>query len=282
MTIAITGATGQLGRIAIQALKSRVQTASIVGLARNPAKLADLAVEARAFDYTKPETLAAALDGIDVLALVSSSEFENRVGQHQNVINAAKAAGVGRIIYTSILKADQSPLLIAQDHKRTEDIIMASGLTYTILRNPWYVENWTVSLPMAVQHGAMIGATGGATTTAASRQDLGEALAAVAAQDGHENRIYELGADTAFGLDDMAAMLSKAVGKTITYTDLAQDAYAQTLTGFGLPAGFAAVIADAEAGSPQGWLSTDSGDLSRLIARPTTTLEQAVATALAV
>ena len=162
MTIAISGASGQLGRIAIESLKTRVDAKQIVALARDTARVADLGVAARTFDYTRPETMAAALDGVEVLALISSSDFENRVGQHENVITAAKAAGVGRVIYTSILKADQSPLMIAQDHKATEEILKASGLSYTMLRNPWYIENWTASLPIAVAQGAMIGATGGA------------------------------------------------------------------------------------------------------------------------
>ena len=265
MTIAITGASGQLGRIAVEALKTHVDAGTIVALARQPEKVADLGVESRDFDYSKPDTLVPALDGVDVLVLISSSEFENRVGQHQNVIEAAKSTGVGRIVYTSILKADQSPLMIAQDHRATEAVIKAAGVAYTIMRNPWYIENWTASLPLAVEHGAIIGATSGASTTAATRRDLGEALAAVAAQGGHENRIYELGADRGFSLHDMAAVLSRVAGKSIAYNDLPAEAYAQALTDFGIPAGFSAVIADAEAGIPQGWLSTDSGDLSRLI-----------------
>ncbi|MCI5112828.1 MAG: SDR family oxidoreductase [Marivita sp.] len=280
MTIAISGASGQLGRIAVQALKSHVDAGSIIALARDTAKVADLGVETRAFDYTKPETLQVALLGVDVLALVSSSDFADRVGQHENVITAAQAAGVGRIIYTSILKADQSPLLIARDHRKTEEILTNSGITYTILRNPWYFENWTASLPIAVEQGAMIGATGDGKTTPATRQDLGEALAAVAAGNGHDNMIYELGADTAITLNDMAAALSRHVGRAIPYNDLPKDSYAGILASVGLPEGFAAVIADAEAGIPEGWLSTDSGDLSRLIGRPTTTLDAAVAEAL--
>ena len=280
MTIAISGASGQLGRIAIESLKTRVDAGTIVALARDPAKVADLQVEGRAFDYTRPETLAPALKGVDVLALISSSDFEDRVGQHKNVIEAAKSAGVGRIIYTSIVKADQSPLLIAQDHRETEGILVAAGIDYTILRNPWYIENWTASFPVAVEQGALIGATGGAPSTPATRQDLGEALAAVAAGDGHANKIYELGADTALSLHDMAAALSEAVGKTIPYNDLPKETCAEILTSVGLPESFAAVIADAESGVPQGWLSSDSGDLSRLIGRRTTSLEEAVVQAL--
>lgn len=280
MTFAVTGASGQLGRIAVQTLKTHINPDQIVALVRDPAKVADLGVEARAFDYTQPDHLAAALHGVEVLALVSSSEFENRVGQHENVINAAVSAGVRRVVYTSILKADRSPLMIAQDHRMTEDILIASGLDYTILRNPWYIENWTASLPIAVEQGAMIGATGEANVTPATRQDLGEALAAALAGEGHENRIYELGADAPFTLHDMAAALSDFVGKPIAYNDLPKDVYAGILTSVGLPEGFAAVIANAEAGAPDGWLSDESGQLSRLIGRPTTPMADAVAQAM--
>lgn len=279
MTIAITGASGQLGRVAIETLKSSTDGSQILALTRDTAKVAELGVKARSFDYTKPDSLIPALMGVNVLALISSSEFENRVGQHENVINAAQAAGVDRIIYTSILKADKSPLFIAQDHRATEEILRTSGLSYTILRNAWYIENWTASLPMAVEQGALIGATGGASATPATRQDLGEALAAIALGSGHDNKIYELGADNAFTLHDMAAVVSTTVGKTITYNDLPQETYASILASFGLPESFAAAIADAEAGISKGWLSDESGTLSRLIKRPTTPLETAVANA---
>jgi len=187
------------------------------------------------------------------------------VGQHSNVINAAKEAGVERLIYTSILKADTSPLLIAPDHKATEAIIKESGLTYTMLRNSWYTENWTGGL---------------ATSTPATRQDLGEAIAAAAIGSGHENKTYEL-AGTPFTLADMAAELSAQVGKDIPYNDLPPAAYAEILDGFGLPKGFSAVIADADSGAQNGWLFDDSNALATLINRPPTTLKDAVAAALA-
>ncbi|MEC7669600.1 MAG: SDR family oxidoreductase [Pseudomonadota bacterium] len=280
MKIAITGASGQLGRLAIENLNTRVDAGDIVALVRDPSKVADLGIEAREADYHKPETLTAALQGIDRLVLISSSDFDDRAGQHQNVINAAKETGVKHLIYTSILKADASPMIIAQDHKVTEGAIKASGISYTFLRNGWFTENWTGSLPAAVEAGALIGSASDAKVTPATRQDYAEALAAVAAGEGHEGQIYELGG-AAFTLSDLAAELSKQTGKDIPYNDLPEAAYKDILISFQLPDALATVIADADAQAQNGWLTDESGTLERLIGRPATPLSSAVAAALA-
>lgn len=280
MKIAITGASGQLGRLAIESLKTRVDAGDIVALVRDPSKVADLGVEAREADYHKPETLTAALQGIDRLVLISSSDFDDRAGQHQNVIDAAKETGVKHLIYTSILKADASPMIIAQDHKVTEAAIKASAIPYTFLRNGWYTENWTGSLPATVEAGALIGSAGDAKVTPATRQDYAEALATVAAGEGHEGQIYELGG-AAFTLSDLAAELSKQTGKDIPYNDLPEATYKDILISFQLPEALATVIADADAQAQNGWLTDESGTLERLIGRPVTPLSSAVAAALA-
>lgn len=280
MKIAITGASGQLGRLAIENLKTRVDADDIIALVRDPSKVADLGVEAREADYHKPETLTAALQGIDRLVLISSSDFDDRAGQHQNVIDAAKETGVKHLIYTSILKADASPMIIAQDHKVTESAIKASGIPYTFLRNGWYTENWTGSLSAAVEAGALIGSAGDAKVTPATRQDYAEALAAVAAGKGHEGQIYELGG-AAFTLSNLAAELSKQTGKDIPYNDLPEATYKDILISFQLPEALATVIADADAQAQNGWLTDESGTLERLIGRPAMPLSSAVAAALA-
>lgn len=280
MKYAVTGASGQLGRIAITHLKTLTAPENIVALARSPEKVADLGVEARAFDYKTPETLAAALQDVDVLALISSSDFDDRAGQHANVIAAAKEAGVGRLVYTSILKADTSPLIIAIDHKTTEAALADSGLTTTILRNGWYTENWTGSLPMSVEAGAVIGSVGNGRVSPATRQDYGEALAAAVAGEGHENKVYELGGDV-FSMPELAAALSELAGKEIPYNSMPQEAFAEILGTFGLPEGFPQVIADADAGAAEGWLLDESGALETLIGRKPTPIKDAVAAALA-
>ena len=190
MSIAITGATGQLGRLAIAALKSRAPGAEVIALARNTA--ADLGVPVRAFDYTKPETLIPALDGVDTLVLISSSDFNDRAGQHRAVIDAAKAAGVGRIIYTSLLKGDASSMILAQDHIATEAHLAASGLAHTLLRNGWYTENYTGSLAGAIAAGAMIGASGEGRIASAARADYAEAIAVTALDAAHTSYPGEL------------------------------------------------------------------------------------------
>ena len=215
------------------------------------------------------------------LVLISSNDFDDRVGQHRNVIAAAQAAGVSRILYTSLLNAAQSPMLLAADHKATEEAIFAAGLTYTFLRNGWYTENHTGSLGGAIAAGAMIGAAGAGRFSAAARADYAEAIAVTAATTGHDNAIYELAGDEAYSYADMAAEVSRQTGKTIPYNDLPPDAYAGILQSFGLPAGFAHVLADSDVQAGQGALFNDSRTLSRLIGRPTTPMATTVAAALA-
>ncbi len=279
MTIGISGASGQLGRIAVERAIAR-GAKDIVALVRSPEKAADLGIEARAFDYSKPDMLAPALAGIDTLVLISASDFEGRADQHRNVIAAAKAAGVERIVYTSILKGTDSPLLIAEDHKATEAALKASGLTTTILRNGWYFENWTGALPGAFEAGAFVGAAGEGRVSPATRADFAEAIAAVVTSDGHDDKVYELAGGQSFTLADLAAEAGRKKGVDLPYNNLDEAEYSALLGTFGLPEIVAKMIADADARAADGALFDDGGDLSRLIGRPTTTLEQAVAAAI--
>ena len=276
MTIAITGATGHLGRLAIAALKAR--GANPVALARDPAKAADLGVEVRAFDYTAPDP--AALTGIDTLVLISSNDFTDRAGQHQKAIAAAKAAGVKRLLYTSILKGDASPMILAQDHIATEAAIRASGIPATILRNGWYTENFTGALGAAVAHGAMIGAASEGRVNSAARKDYAEAIAVTALDASHTGKVYELAGDVAHTGADFAAAVAKAAGKPVAYVSMTGADYARALTGFGLPEGFAHVLADSDVRAAEGALHDDSRTLSRLIGRPTTPIAETIAAAL--
>ena len=275
MTIAITGATGHLGRLAIAALKAR--GAAPIALARDTAKAADLGVEARSFDYTKADP--AALQGVDTLVLISSNDFKDRAGQHRNVIAAAKAAGVTRLVYTSILKGDASPMILAQDHIDTEAAIHEAGIPATILRNGWYTENYTGSLGAAVQHGAMIGAAGQGQVHSAARKDYAEAIAVTALDAAHTGKTYELAGDTAHTGADFAAAVAKAAGKPVAYVTMPEADYAKALVGFGLPEAFANILADSDAQSGHGALYDDSHTLSRLIGRPTTPIAATIAAA---
>lgn len=281
MTIAITGATGQLGRLVVENLKTRVPADDIVALVRDPAKAADLGVAARAADYAKPETLGPALAGADTLLLISGNEIGQRLLQHRAVIEAAEAAGVKRIVYTSILRADASPLALAEEHKATEALIRASGLTYTLLRNGWYNENYANAVHGALASGAVIGSAGQGRISAAARADYAEAAAVVLASEGHENKIYELAGDSGFTLADLAAEISAQAGKTVPYNDLPEAEYAKILENLGLPAAFAAILAQSDVGASRGGLFDDGRQLSALIGRPTTPISTLVAGLLA-
>ena len=280
MTIAITGATGQLGRLVLDSLKNRVPAADLVALVRSPGKAADLGVAAREADYDRPETLDRALAGVRTLLLISGPVVGVRVAQHRNVIEAAKQAGVTRVVYTSALHADRSPLDLAPDHRATEAHLKASGVPYTILRNGWYTENYTGSIPGALAAGAFIGSAGDARISSATRADYAEAAAAVLAGGGHEGRTYELAGDEAWTLSDLAAEISRQTGRTIPYTNLPAAEYAKVLASVGLPEGLARAIAGWDVAAAQGALFDDSRQLSRLIGRPTTPLSVAVADAL--
>ena len=280
MSIAITGATGQLGRLVIEQLRGQVAAADIVALARTPAKAAELGVAARAADYARPETLPAALAGVATLLLISSSEIGQREAQHRNVIAAARAAGVKRVVYTSLLHADRSPLSLAAEHLDTEAALKASGLAFTILRNGWYTENYTGSVAAAVAAGAYVGSSGAGRISAAARADYAAAAVAVLTSAGHDGRTYELAGDPAFTLAELAAELSRQVGRTIPYQDLGEAGFAAALAAHGLPARFAAAIASWGTGAAQGALFDDGGTLARLIGRPTTPLASSIAAAL--
>ena len=281
MKIGVTGATGQLGRLVVEQLKAKVSTDSIVALVRTPEKAADLGVEARAFDYTKPEGLVASLKGIDKLLLISGNEIGQRLPQHKAVIEAAKQVGVKLFVYTSLLHADTSTLGLAGEHLSTENILKASGLTYTILRNGWYTENYTGSAKGAIGAGAFIGAAGDGKIASAARADYAEAAAVVLAGAGHENKIYELSGDTAYTLTELAAEISRQTGKTIPYNNLTEAEYAGILKSFGLPEGLAQMLADSDTGASKGGLFDDSKVLSKLIGRPTTPLAKVLADAIA-
>ncbi len=284
--IAITGATGHLGRLVIAALLDQnVPASEIVAIVRDAGKAADLAargVQVRQADYAQPDTLTAALRGVDKLLFVSSSEVGSRAAQHRNVVDAARATGVTLLAYTSIPKADTSPMVLAAEHKATEEMIRAAGLPFVFLRNGWYMENYTDNLAPTLQHGALLGSAGEGRFTPATRADYAAAAAAVLTGQGHENGVYELGGDESVSLAGLAAEIGTQSGTPVTYRNLPAVEYANVLTGFGLPVGLATVLADADLGIARGDLTTESGDLRRLIGRPTTTLADAVRAGLSV
>ncbi len=280
---AVTGASGQLGRLIVERLLETVCADQIVAAVRNPAKVADLAergVLVREADYTRPATLRTALHGVDKLLLISSTEVSGRVPLHAAVVDAARAAGVGLLAYTSMLHADTSPARLAVEHRQTEAIIRASGLPAVFLRNGWYIENHLMALPAVLEHGAFVGAAKDGRFSSAARADYAAAAAVVLTGQGYAGRVLELAADEAFTMDDLAAEVGRQSGKTIVYNDLPADAYEAVLAGAGLPQDLAALLADADVAASHGALFDDSGTLAGLIGRPTTPMTSLVSAAL--
>ncbi|MCW3816214.1 SDR family oxidoreductase [Micromonospora sp. DR5-3] len=281
MSIVVTGATGHLGRLIVQSLLDRgVPADQIVALGRDVDRLAGLAergVVTQRADYDDAESLQAAFAGAEKLMFVSGSEVGRRVLQHGNVITAAKAAGVGLVVYTSIAKADTSSLVLAAEHKATEQLILDSGLPHVFLRNSWYLENYTAQLPTYLQHG-VAGAAGDGLVSAATRADYAEAAAIVLTTEGHTNRVYELGG-APFTMTELAAEVSRQSGNTVSYLDLPVDKLTELLVAAGVPEGYAAVLADGDRGLGQGDLQVGD-DLAKLLGRNPTTLAEAIRAAL--
>lgn len=277
--IAITGATGQLGQHVIELLLKTVPVSQLVAIVRNPAKaeaLSQQGVNVRQADYTDQAAFTTALAGVDKLLLISSSEVGQRTPQHLNVINAAQAAGVKFIAYTSLLHADTSPLALHVEHVETENALATSGIPYALLRNGWYSENYLASAPPALEHGVFIGSAGEGKIAAATRADYAAAAARVISEEGHAGKVYELAGDSAWTLGELAAELSRQSGKNVVYQNLNEADFAAALKGFGLPAGLADLLADSDVGASKGGLFDDSRTLSTLIGRPTTTLTESV------
>jgi NAD(P)H dehydrogenase (quinone) len=276
---AVTGASGQLGRLAVQELMSRgVPADDIVAVVRTPSKADDLArsgAHVRVADYSRPQTLGAALAGVDRLLLVSSSVPGQRAAHHTNVIEAAKTAGVSRIAYTSILNADDTTNPLAGEHQDSERALRAADVPFTLLRNGWYTENYTGQLGQYLQRGEIVGAAGHGRISAATRQDYAAAAAAALLHDEAGNRTYELGGP-AFDLAELAGVISEVTGTPVAYRDLPVEEYASRLRDAGLDEENARFVAALDASIAHGDLETSSQDLARLLGRPATPLADVV------
>jgi NAD(P)H dehydrogenase (quinone) len=284
MSLVITGATGQLGRLVVEALLSRnVPAGQIVAGGRDLRKIADLAergVQLRRIDYDDAASLRAAFTGAEKVLLVSGSEVGQRLPQHRNAIGAAKEAGVGLIAYTSVANADSTGMQLAAEHQATEDALRDSGVPFVLLRNSWYLENYTDQVSVQLQHGAVLGSARDGRVSAAARADYAQAAAAVLLSEGQEGKVYELGGDVPFTLSELAGEVSAAAGRPVKYQDLPAEQYTQVLVDAGLPENYAAILADSDLGIARGDLLVTSGDLSRLIGRPSTPMRDAVRAAV--
>ncbi|HFU0689347.1 TPA: SDR family oxidoreductase [Morganella morganii] len=277
--IAITGATGLLGQHVIENLLQIVPAGQIVAIVRNPAKGASLSrkgISVRQADYNDEASLIRALQGVEKLLLISSSEIGQRVTQHRNVINAAKSANVKFIAYTSLLHADTSPLSLHTEHVETEKMLADSGILYTLLRNGWYTENYLASVPAALEHGVFIGAAGDGKIASAARADYASVAARVISEDGHAGKVYELAGDEAWTLSRLAKELTEQSGKNVVYQNLSQADFVAALKNAGLPDELSEMLADSDIGASEGGLFDDSHTLSKLIGRPTITLTESI------
>ena len=281
MTIVVTGATGHLGHLIVEALlRDGVAPADIVAGGRDLGKLDDLAnqgVRVARLDYDDAQSLADAFVAIDTLMLVSASEPGKRVPQHKAALDAAVAAGVRRIVYTSAPYAATSPLVLAPEHKATEELIAASGVPATILRNGWYTENYTGSAGQAAASGKLVSSVGAGLVSSASRKDYADAAAVVLTTEGHEGKIYELSGDVAWTQDDLAEAISKTTGKPVVYTPVTTEEHAAILKSAGLDDGTIGFVTALDANVRDGLIGYTTGDLSRLIGRPTTPLAEGLA-----
>ncbi|MDX3851183.1 SDR family oxidoreductase [Streptomyces sp. AK02-01A] len=284
MSIVVTAATGHLGRLVVESLLAAdVPASEIAAAVRSKEKAADLAargVELRLADYDRPETLADAFHAGDRVLLISGSEVGRRVAQHTAAIDAARAAGVAQLAYTGVLGGPEADFELAAEHKATEQAILDSGLPYTFLRNGWYTENYTENLAPVLENGAVVANAGEGRIASAARADYAAAAAAVLTGDGHVGVAYELSGDAAWSFAEYAAELSRQTGRTITYTEVTPGERLEILTGAGVPEPVAAVFVGVDTAIGQGLLSRRTGDLGRLIGRPTTPLADSIAEAL--
>jgi NAD(P)H dehydrogenase (quinone) len=271
MTVAVTAAGGNLGRLVVEALLAAGERP--VAIVRDPDKVADLAArgaQVRQASYDDPVALDAALAGVDRVLLISGTEFGKRVAQHTNVLRAAERAGVELLAYTSIPRADSNPMLLAAEHRGTEEVLASAAVSTVLLRNSWYWENYADAVANAARSGVLYGAMAQGRVSGAARADYAEAAARVLTGEGHEGRVYELGGDEALTGADLAAAAAEAKGTPVRYADLAEDDYAAALRAAGLEEQYAAVLADADAGIGAGLLEVTTGDLTKLLGRPAT------------
>jgi NAD(P)H dehydrogenase (quinone) len=283
-TIAVTGASGQLGRIVVRLLRERHPAIKVIALVRNIANaesLSGLDVELRAFDYDQPESLQAALEGVDKLLLISGNAVGERERQHGAVIAAAKAANVGLIAYTSVLRASETSLPIAAEHKATEAILRASGMPHVLLRHGWYLENYAFRLQAAANDGALVHCAGDGRISGAARQDYAEAAVAIlTSPEDQAGKVYELAGSDSFTFADLAAGAARESGKPVAAIDLPKPEFEAAIIAIGLPPFVAALIAKSDNGAREGGLFDNSGTLERVIGRPPTPLSDMIAAAL--
>lgn len=277
--ILITGATGQLGTIVVEHLLKTVPAQNITVLVRDEqkaSKFSSKGIKVKQGDYTNTASLNDAMLGIDKVLLISSNDFNDRIGQHKNVIDAAKNNGVKHILYTSVAINDieKSPLKpLLGDHFETEAYIKASGLTYTLLQNSLYHEVIALFAGEKALETGIFFAAGEGKVAFASRFDLGEAAANILATSGHENKTYYLAASTAYSFQDIAKELSALSGKEVNYTSPSTEEFEVFLKQIGLPEGLILMSSLFAAGIKNNDFDKTDTTLLNLLNRPETALK---------
>lgn len=279
MKYLVTGATGHLGSFVVEALLKKVPASELAVSVRNPEKAQHLSaqgVEVRHGDFDQPESLAAAFAGVERLLLISADgDNETRIRQHETAVQAAKNAGVQFIAYTSVAKADESTLGLAEVHRATEKAIRESGIAYSLLRNNWYLENEGGSVQAAAQGAPWVHATGSAKVGWATRSDYAYAAAAVLAGEGHDNTVYELSGKP-ITQAELAAIAGEVLGKDIPVQNVDSAAYAEIMKGAGLPDFVVSMLVDMQSAIAQGALDVESDTLEQLLGRPAQPLSEGI------
>ncbi|MDI9892962.1 SDR family oxidoreductase [Microbacterium sp. IEGM 1404] len=275
MTLLVSAASGHLGRLVIDALLARgVAASDVVAGVRTPAKADDLAargIRVVEFDYARPDTLTAGLEGVTGVLLISGTDVD-RVAGHRNVVEAVRAAGIDRLVYTSAPRVDEIDYALGADHLATERAIAEAGLDATILRNNWYTENYFDSVARAAESGVIVAAVGDARVASASRRDYAEAAAVVLTTDDFRGRTLELAGDVAWTYDELAAAAAEVLGREVVYQPVTLEQLTAGLEQAGLDAGTATFVAGIDDAIARGALSQTDGALARVIGRPTTPL----------
>ncbi|GAA2018854.1 SDR family oxidoreductase [Pseudokineococcus marinus] len=277
MSIVVTGATGQLGRLVVEELLERGAAADqVLATGRRTDRLEDLAargVRTAQVDHDDPTTLDGVIGRGDVVLLVSGSSPGARVEQHRAVLDAAVRAGAAHVVYTSATRADDTPLVLAPDHAATEELLRAADVPVTVLRNDWYTENYGADLERARETGVLAAGAGDGRVASASRRDYAAATAAVLLDpSAHAGRTYELGGDVAWTYDELAAAMGEVLGREVTYQRLSPEQQGAALRSAGLDEQTAGFVVALDQSIAAGALDVTTGDLSRLAGRPSTPL----------
>ncbi len=279
--ILITGATGHFGQATIQSLLTKgIPPSEITAFVRSTTKaenLHKLGITIKEGDYTNTSSLAEAMKGIDKLLLISSNDLNDRVGQHTNVINEAKKAGVKHIIYTSAFRkneTDTSPIAaIAGQHIESERLIKASGIPYTIMLNSLYADVLPMFMGDKVIESGIFLPAGEGKTSYTTRQDMAEAAANILVTTGHEGKEYVIANHDNISLDEVAATLSEISGQSVPYLNPSKEFYIETVTKAGLPPEYAGMFAGFSQAIEQGEFETSRTDLEQLLGRTPTSLK---------